>query len=62
MVENLQVGLKWSVVHSSRQRRTAVVPCGLGSTGLVVYVLEDALVRGATVQMVMDEEDSLGGG
>ena len=33
MAENLQVGLKWSVVHSSRQRRTAIVPYGLGSTG-----------------------------
>ena len=33
LVENLQVGLKWSVVYLSRQWRTAVVLCGLGLAG-----------------------------
>ena len=61
LAENLQVGLKRSAGHLSRQRRTAVVPCGLGLTGQL-FMCSRITVRVVTVQAVMDEEDSLVGG
>ena len=41
LVENLQVGLKWSAIHSSRQRQNNYHPLRFGIDWIVVYVLED---------------------